>query len=347
MNDTININERAQILLKTLVESYVRDGKPVPSQNLVKESRLDVSSATVRNVLADLEKAGLIRSPHTSAGRVPTAAGYRLFVDRLLTVKALSENEINQIKKQIDPDADTRDLMGMVSSMLSGVTQMAGLVMLPRHEQVTLRQVEFLPLSEGRLLVILVINEREVQNRIIHTGRTYSESELQQASNYINSRFGGCDLSEIRRRILNEMQDAREHIDRMMLTAIEVADKAFEPTPAGDDYLVTGTSNLLSYNNMSDMPRLRSLFDAFQQKSAIIDLLDRAVHAHGIQIFIGEESGYEPLGDCSLVTAPYHADGKVVGVLGVIGPTRMAYDRMISVVDVTAKIVGSVLNSRG
>lgn len=346
MNDSTRLNERAQTLLKTLVESYVRDGKPVPSQVLARDSRLDVSSATVRNVLADLEAAGLIRSPHTSAGRVPTAAGYRLFIDRLLTVKGLSESEVSQIKQRIDPDVGTREFMGSVSEMLSGVTQMAGLVMLPRHELVTLRQVEFLPLSEGRLLVILVINEREVQNRIIHTGREYTESELQQAANYLNSRFSGCDLGDIRRRILAEMQDARAHIDGMMVTAIEVADKAFAAPEQTDDYLVSGATNLMNYADMADMGRMRNLFEAFQQKSAILELLDRSANAQGVQIFIGEESGYEALGDCSLITAPYRSEGQVLGVIGVVGPTRMAYDRMISVVDVTAKIVGSVLNSR-
>lgn len=347
MNDPIPLNERAQLLLKTLVDSYVREGKPVPSQALLRESGLDVSSATVRNVLADLETAGLIRSPHTSAGRVPTAAGYRLFVDHLLTVKGLSDSEVDQIRQRIDPDADTRELMGRVSDMLSGVTQMAGLVMLPRREQVTLRQLEFLPLSEGRLLVIMVINEREVQNRIIHTGRQYTDSELQQAANYLNSRFAGVDLSEIRQRVLSEMQDARADIDQMMSAAIEVADKALVPPSQDSDYLVSGTTNLMSYSDIADIARMRNLFEAFQQKRVILDLLDRSSKAQGVQIFIGEESGYDALGDCSLITAPYTAEGKVLGVLGVIGPTRMAYDRMISVVDVTAKIVGSVLNSRG
>lgn len=338
------LNERSQRLLKFLVERYIRDGQPVGSRTLSKDSGLDLSPASIRNVMADLEECGLINSPHTSAGRVPTAQGYRFFVDSLLTIKPLGEREILSLKNQIGPVEDSRSLLASASSLLSEVSSMAGIVMLPRRDMVALGQVEFLPLSGNQVLVVLIINEREVQNRIIQTSRRYSPAELQQAANYLNQSFAGRDLSSVRERLLGEMKQTRENMDQLMVAAIEMAGKAFQPDSEGGDYVMAGQTNLMNYAEMANIERLKQLFETFNRKRDVLHLLDQSMHAEGVQIFIGEESGYEALDECSLVTAPYKVGGEVVGVLGVIGPTRMAYDRMIPIVDVTAQLLGAALN---
>lgn len=337
---------RAQKLLKALVERYISEGQPVGSRTLAKDAGLDVSAATVRNVMADLEELGLVRSPHTSAGRVPTVLGYRLFVDSLLTVRALDDVEVRRISHQLASEEDVSHLLSRTSSLLSEVTRMASVVMLPRVERHPLRHVEFLNLSEGRVLVIMVINRNEVQNRIIRTTRRYSQSELEQAANYLNQAFIGRDISEVRDKLLEEMQAARDQMGSMMQAVIEMTQKAFiwEPDKASD-YLVAGQTNLMDFAELAEVEKLRELFDAFNHKRDLLQLLDQALAANGVQIFIGEESGYKPLGDCSIVTSTYEAEGRVVGVLGVIGPTRMAYERVIPVVDLTAKVLGSALNS--
>ena len=338
------LNERSQRLLKFLVERYIRDGQPVGSRTLSKDSGLDLSPASIRNVMADLEESGLINSPHTSAGRVPTALGYRFFVDSLLTIKPLAEREILSLKNQIGPVEDSHSLLASASSMLSEISSMAGIVMLPRRDMVALRQVEFLPLSGNQVLVVLIINEREVQNRIIQTSRRYSPAELQQAANYLNQSFAGRDLKSVRDRLLGEMNQTRENMDQLMVAAIEMADKAFQPENERGDYLMAGQTNLMNYAEMSNIDRLKQLFETFNRKRDVLHLLDQCMHAEGVQIFIGEESGYQALDECSLVTSPYKVAGEVVGVLGVIGPTRMAYDRMIPIVDVTAQLLGAALN---
>jgi len=347
-----NLSGRAQSLLKFLVERYIQDGQPVGSRTLSRDSGLDLSPATVRNVMSDLEETGFLRSPHTSAGRIPTVQGYRFFVDSLLTIRPLDEPVVSNLKSQLVPseggdslfDVEPKRLLESASSLLSEITQMAGVVMLPRHERLVLRQVEFLPLSGDRVLVILVINDHEVQNRIIHTARPYGRSELQQAANYLNDAFAGKDLSRARERILKEMEEARDGMNRMMVTAMEMAHQAFRPEQDDSDFLLAGQTNLMSYAEMSDVQKLRQLFDAFNRKRDILHLLDQSLGAQGMQVFIGEESGYEVLDECSVVTAPYETDGRVVGVLGVIGPTRMAYDRVIPMVDVTARLLGAALN---
>lgn len=341
-----DLPQRAQILLKTLIEQYIRGGQPVGSQALVKESRIRLSPATVRNVMSDLEDLGLVASPHTSAGRIPTAKGYRMFVDSLLTVHPLEESEIDRMRLTLNPDSQPRELVNAATDLLSEISRMASVVLLPRREQVTLRQVELLPLSENRVLVVLVINKREVQNRIIHTDRTYAPAELQQAANYLTERFAGRNLAEIRTLILQELNDAREEIDHLLRTAIEMANKAFAMPKAEDDFVVSGATNLLGYAEMGNVERLQALFETFQKKKSVLHLLDKSLHADGVKIFIGDESGYGVFDDCSVVTAPYRVDGNTVGVLGVIGPTRMAYQRMIPVVDVTARLLGAALNSR-
>ena len=338
------ISERAQSLLKALIERYIRDGQPVGSRTLSRDSSVDLSPASVRNVMADLEELGLVKSPHTSAGRVPTAQGYRLFVDTLLTVKPLREVEVQSLKSKLWPNDDPQRVLESASSLLSEITRMAGVVMIPRRERVTLRQLEFLPLSGNRILVILVINERDVQNRIIQVARTFSPSELQQMANYLNQEFAGKDLREVREHLVAEMRDVREHMNRLMVDAIEVASQAFTPEEPGDDYFLAGETHLMSYAEMADVNKLRQLFNAFNRKRDILHLLDQAIQAQGVRLFIGEESGYEVLDECSVITSPYEAEGEIVGVVGVIGPTRMAYDRVIPVVDVAAKLLSTALN---
>lgn len=342
-----HIDDRAQHLLEVLVRRYIREGQPVGSRTLSRDSGLDLSPATIRNVMADLEELGLVRSPHTSAGRVPTVSGFRFFVDSLLRTEPIEEQAADRLRQELNPDRDVPDLVHSTSSLLSEITHLAGLVTLPRREHLRLRHVEFLPLSAQRVLVILVVNDREVQNRVIQTGRQYSESELQQAANYLNVVFGGKDLQEARDTLLREMQAAREGVNRMMLAAIEVADQVFAAEERGDDYVLVGQTNLMEFAELRDLEKMRQLFEAFNEKRRILHLLDKALHADGMQIFIGEESGYEVLGELSVVTAPYTVNGKVVGVLGVIGPTRMAYERVIPVVDLTARLLGSALNEAG
>ncbi len=341
------IDDRAQHLLKVLVKRYIREGQPVGSRTLSRDSGLDLSPATIRNVMADLEDLGLVRSPHTSAGRVPTVSGFRFFVDSLLRTEPIEEQAADRLRQELSPDRDVPALVQSTSSLLSEITHLAGLVTLPRREHLRLRHVEFLPLSAQRVLVILVVNDREVQNRVIQTGRQYSESELQQAANYLNVMFGGRDLQDARDTLLREMQAAREGVNRMMLAAIEVADQVFAAEERGDDYVLAGQINLMEFSELRDLEKMRQLFEAFNEKRRILHLLDKALHADGMQIFIGDESGYEVLGELSVVTAPYTVNGIVVGVLGVIGPTRMAYERIIPVVDLTARLLGSALNEAG
>lgn len=341
-----SLNERAQQLFKVLVERYIRDGQPVGSRTLSDDLGLSLSSATIRNVLSDLEDQGYLRSPHTSAGRIPTAKGYRLFVDSLLTVQPLQEELVKQFEQQLDPDLNVPSLVNSASTLLSRLTQLAGLVTVPRHERLTLRHMEFLPLSGNRVLVILVLNEREVQNRIIYTDRPYSQNELQQAANYLNSFYSGMDLTLARQKILSSMVADRETMNVLMQTALDVASKGLtiQPSQNPEDYVMAGQANLLGMAAESGVENLRSLFEAFTQKQIILGLLDHCINAEGVQLYIGEESGYEALDECSLVTAPYSVSGEVVGVLAVIGPTRMAYDRIIPIVDLTAKLLSAALN---
>ena len=333
-------SERARVLLKMLVEQYLRDGAPVASKLLA--ANVDISSATVRNIMSDLEAQGLVTAPHTSAGKVPTNQGLRFFVDSLISVEPLDTGSVRRLRAELNPDRSPNELVADASRLLSQVTHLAGLVTLPKPEQVALRQVEFLPLSGSRVLAILVVNEREVQNRVVHTDREYSDSELHRAANFINERFAGRTLFEIRSGLLDEMRADRERLNELMQTAIDVASKAFADDgrePAG--YVVSGESNLA--DSLAGAAALRELFDAFERKEAIVHLLDRCLETHGIQLFIGDESGYRVFDDCTVVTARYEVDSEVAGVLGVIGPTRMAYDKVIPIVDVTARVLGAAM----
>lgn len=344
------MNERAQILLKTLIEYYIREGHPVGSSTLARESRLDISSATIRNVIAELERLGLVHSPHTSAGRIPTAKGYRLFIDNLLTIKPLPETQVRNVTERISKETDTKGIFEAASNILSGVTKLAGVVTLPSHRQSILRQIEFIRISDDRVLAILVFSDRDIQNRMIYTSRSYSTEELQRLANCLNSEFLGKDIKEVRSAIVKEMEETKANMDRIMLHAIEMANKVFQQEDNvnnnSPDYVMAGEFNLMNYEEMADINRLRQLFEAFNEKRSILQLLDHSLKAPGVQIFIGKESGYDVLGECSLVTATYSANDQVLGALGVIGPTRMAYDRIIPIVDVTAKVLGTVLNNR-
>ena len=345
MNSRTDLSERAQHLFKCLVERYILDGQPVGSRTLARDAKLELSPATIRNVMADLEDAGLISSPHTSAGRVPTVRGYRLFVDAMVTFKQPPSDEIRRLAENFGAVPDIRQLMQKTSNALSDVTKLAGLVMIPKTEHRALRQVEFLPLNDNRVLVILVINEREVQNRIIHTARHYSANELVQAANYLNSAFAGRDIKAVQANLLREMSETREKMDSMMQAVIEMSEKIFVDDDTEHDYVLAGQTNLMDINELSDIEMLRRLFDAFSQKRDILHILDQALSVAGVQIFIGEESGYQALDDCSVVISNYGDEGRVLGVLGVIGPTRMAYERVIPIVDITAKMLTATLNS--
>ncbi len=338
-----DVGERAQQLFKLLVEHYLADGAPVASRTLASSTTLAISSATVRNVMADLEARGLVSSPHTSAGKVPTHQGLRFFVDSLISVQPMDKQALRRIRGGLNPDMTPNQLVEAASRLLSGVTHMAGLVTVPRPDLVSLRQVEFLRLSGDRVLVILVVNDREVQNRVIHTDREYDETELVQAANYINREFAGQSLPAIRAGVLDSMRNDKDRLDSMMQTTLDMAAKAFAPAAHEDaDYVVSGESNLVE--SLASIEEVRELFDAFARKGAIVHLLDRCLDTEGIQLFIGEESGYRSLEDYSLVTARYQTCGHVAGVLGVVGPTRMAYQRVIPVVDATAKLLGTAID---
>jgi len=349
MGDAINDmfpGERAQHLLKVLVQRYIREGQPVGSRTLSKDSGLDLSAATIRNVMADLEEMGFVSSPHTSAGRVPTPRGFRFFVDTLLRVKPLSSSEMQVLANKIAVGShDQQSLVASTSAMLSSLTSLAGVVTTPRQPHASLRQIEFLSLSEKRVLAIIVINDREVQNRILQLDRDYSSEELVRAANYLNEKFAGREIAEVRDILVAELKSTRETMNRLMMDAINMAQRAFSAEDQ-NNFVVAGETNLMGFAELHDVDKLRRLFEAFNTKRDILGMLDKVVNAQGVQIFIGEESGYSVMDDCSLVVAPYTANDDVVGVLGVIGPTRMAYERVIPIVDVAAKLLGSALNSK-
>jgi heat-inducible transcriptional repressor len=343
------LSDRAQQLLKLLVEHYIRDGQPVGSRTLSRDIASKLSAATIRNVMADLEHLGFVTSPHTSAGRIPTDKGYRFFVDTLLKFQPLEDEKIAAIQSRLGEYADDpKAVVSAASQMLSSVTRLAGVVTLPRQSHAALSHIEFLPLSDNRVLAILVVNGREVQNRILQLERHYSADELRRVSNYLNQEFGGKELTAVREHLVNQLNKTRENLNQLMLDAIRMAQQIVNAPPSGGrmEYVIAGETNLMSFAELSSVDKLRRLFDAFTQQRDILHLLDQSLRADGVQIFIGQESGYTILDNCSIVTAPYTLDNEVVGVLGVIGPTRMAYERVIPIVDVTARLLGSALNSR-
>ncbi|MEX0386137.1 heat-inducible transcriptional repressor HrcA [Spiribacter onubensis] len=338
------LTERAQHLLKMLVHRYIRDGQPVGSRAMTRDGGLDLSAASIRNVMADLEEAGYIQSPHTSAGRIPTDRGYRFFVDSLLSVRRESGLDADNLRIRLDAGRDTDSLVDSASNLLSGLTHLAGVVTLPRRDYGAIRHIEFLPLSERRILAILVLNDSEVQNRVIETDRPYSPAELQQVSNYLSLEFAGKSVGDVRRGLLEAMQADQQHVNSLMTSAIAVARELFaDDGDTDDDFVIAGETNLMTFAELSSVEKLKELFEAFGRKRDILHLLDRCLSADGVQIFIGQESGYRAFDGVSLVTSTYQSDDQVLGVLGVIGPTRMEYDRVIPIVDVTARLLGHAL----
>lgn len=340
--------DRSQRLLRVLVEAYIRDGQPVGSRTLSRESGLALSSATVRNVMADLEELGFVTSPHTSAGRIPTDRGYRFFVDTLLKLRPAAGDDVSALVRQrlAENADDPKLLISSASQLLSTVTRLAGVVTVPRSSHSAVSQIEFVPLSENRVLAILVVNGREVQNRILQLDRRFGPEELRRAANFLNEQFVGRELQDVRSHLLAQLQEARTQMNQLMLDAISMAQLMFEPRSPDDapvEVVIAGETNLMGFQELSNVEKLRRLFEAFNEKRDILHLLDQCLRADRVQIFIGQESGYQILDDCSVVTAPYTVDNEVVGVLGVIGPTRMAYERIIPIVDLTARLLGSAL----
>jgi heat-inducible transcriptional repressor len=335
------MDKRAQILLKTLVEHYISDGQPVGSRTLSKCSGLDLSPASIRNMMADLEEMGFIASPHTSAGRIPTQLGYRLFVDTLLTVQPLENVEIRRLKSELQ-SPDPQELIDSTAKLLSELTHFAGMVMIPRRRSVAFRHLEFVSLSEKRILLIIVAADGNVQNRIISAERVFSASELTQASNFFNQHFAGQTFDEVRKKLQAELRQMQSDITRLMTAALDAGDKTMDDE---DGLVLAGESKLFNVVDLSsNIVSLRKLFEAFENRTSLLQLLDNSQRAEGVQIFIGGESGYSPLDECSMVTAPYEVDGAVVGTLGVIGPTRMAYERVIPIVDITARLLSNALS---
>ncbi|TZF87255.1 heat-inducible transcriptional repressor HrcA [Cognatilysobacter lacus] len=334
---------RARQLLRTLIARYIRDGEPVGSQTLARHAGLDVSAATIRNILGDLEEAGLLSAPHTSAGRIPTAQGYRLFVDSLLQVSPLPDGDMARLRDELPSSSGTQALLGSTSELLSAMTRFVGVVSLPRREQFAFRRIEFVPIDEVRVLAILIFADGDVQNRIIQSRRPFESGELERVANYLNQHFAGRSLADIRASLLHEMRTAQDELNRLMGRSIELAEQAL--APGDDDMLVSGQTRLMGVQELAHVDRLRELFDAFSRKREILQLLERTALAPGVRIFIGEETGLAPLDGVSLVTAPYSSGGQVLGVLGVIGPTRMAYERIIPVVQAAADVLGDALRT--
>ena len=336
------LNDRAQILLKTLVDRYISDGQPVGSRTLQQYSGLEVSAATIRNVMADLEEMGLVSSPHTSAGRVPTALGYRLFIDTLMVVQPLDSLRMQQLEHQLQPDNPTR-LMAQASSLLSELTHFAGVVATPRRAAITVRQIEFLRLSEKRVLLIIVMPDGEVENRVLVTPKDYTQGQLTEAGNFLSQHYADCAFQDIHQRMRNELNQLQHDLTALMNAAMAASDEAM--ARKHEDYVISGERNLLHINDLSsNMAQLRGLFNVFEQKTELLHLLDASRRAPGMHIFIGNESGLAGLDECSVVSAPYTADGQVIGTLAVVGPKRMDYERVIPIVDVTAKLLGNALS---
>lgn len=332
------LDDRAKLLLKALIERYIADGQPVGSRTLSKASGLDLSPATIRNVMADLEDIGLIVSPHTSAGRIPTAKGYRLFVDTMLTVQ---RGELRS--PELAPDQPQK-VIANAAQLLSSLSQFVGVVMAPRRQSV-FRHIEFLRLSERRLLVIIVSPDGDVQNRVIFTEVDHSQSQLAEAANFLNSHYSGMGMEEVRERLKTEVDQLRGEIASLMQAAVNIGSEAMAASQ--EEVVISGERNLLALSDFSnDMGNLRKAFELFEQKTQILRLLDVSNRAEGVRIFIGGESQVVPFEELSVVSAPYEVDGQVVGTLGVIGPTRMPYDRMIQIVDITSKLVTNALSHR-
>jgi len=344
MSKNSTINERSNHLMKILVEKYIHDGQPIGSKLLQQSSGLKLSAATIRNVMSDLEKNGLLHSPHTSAGRIPTTEGYRLFVDKLLSVQPISRNLVKKLKQDFS-EHNHQTLLQSATETLSDITQMASVVVTPPRDLLALKHIEFLPLSEGRILVVIVKSDDEIQNRIIQVKETFSSEHLHRMANYLNAIFSGKSLQEVRIDLIQEMEQTRQNMDDMMKQAIKLAQDTFiDQSEDKIDLVVSGETNLMLYSEMHNMDKMHRIFQAFHEKKQMVEILNHINVAQGVQIYIGRESGYKPLETCSVVAAPYKVDEKTMGVLGVVGPTRMQYNKIIPIVDITAKLLTTALN---
>jgi len=336
------VSERAQRLLKLLVEHYLHDGAPVGSKTIAEQSMIKISSATVRSVMADLEEKGLVVSPHTSAGKIPTEQGLRFFVDSLISIEPPNRTAEVKLQNSLHQESSPTELIQLASKTLADISSLVGLVTTPRAEQVALRQIQFLRLAKNKVLAIIVVNEQEVQNRVIFTAQTYSEVELNQAANYINSEFAGMSLVDIRDQVVQSMKEDHEQVNQLMQVALEVASKSFEAdSEIENDCIVTGERNL--FDKVKSAAEIQAILDAFQSKSSIVDLLDRCIDSDGTQLFIGTETGYAQLDDYALISTQYRVGSKIAGAIGVIGPTCMPYQKMIPLVEVAAMHLGKAL----
>ena len=343
-----SLNSRQELLLKALVESFISDGQPVGSTKLSQTQNIAISSATIRGVFGDLEDLGYIYSPHKSAGRVPTELGYRMFVDKMVKVQPVDIDLIKKLKINLTKDHERKSIIQKTNEVLSSITELTGIISLPTQKNAELKQIDFLKLSDDKILAILINKNNDVENKIINLDRAYSSSELQEASNYLNSIISGQSAFHIRKILLNELEEMRKDMNSIMSSAITFGKKLFLDTDGlnnESDLLVSGQTRLMNCKELSDIDTLKTLFEAFSEKNNILHLLDKSISSDGVKIFIGAESGYNVLDDCSIVSAPYRFDNDVVGVLGVIGPKRMAYDRVIPIVDITAKLLSEALKS--
>lgn len=343
----MSLDSRAENVLKNLVETYIQAGQPVGSRTLSKLPQLGFSSATVRNVMSDLEELGLITSPHTSAGRIPTSQGYRVFVDSMVKASPMTQSAVEQLTERFQSETDSEALLAHASDVLSELTQFAGVVVLPNHSVTRFRQLEFMRLSEARVLAILVTEDGRVQNRVLQTAGTFTDSELVEAANFFNHRYKGSTLDDVRRLLIEDMQQDNDEMHRINQTAMQAASRVIseEDASINKDVMLSGEQKLLDVPDLCQIETLQKLFDAFKTKRDLLDLLDRSMKAEGVSVFIGEESGYNALGECSVIASPYEVEGKVLGTLGVVGPTRMAYSEVISIVDITAKLLSQALTN--
>ena len=336
-------SHRARRILSAIVDKYIKEGIPIGSKSLSLADNIGLSPASIRNVMSDLEELGFIASPYTSSGRVPTSKGYRFFIDSLLKLQPVEAIELERIKKRVNlHESNSRELAISVSNTLSAITKLAGIVTIPKQQVTRLKEIDFIQLSEKRILAIIVMNETEVENRILQMKRDYSYDELKQASNYLNTHYKGRSLSYIKKHLINELVQTKESVNSLMSDLIDIADQVLD-FDESDEYIVAGQRRLMDFHELSDIKKLRQLFDAFKEKQQLLELLDKSMSTNGIQIFIGEESGYQMFDNCTLITSPYTTEDGAIGVLGVIGPTRIAYQKVIPIVDITAKLLGKSL----
>ena len=336
-------SHRARRILSAIVDKYIQEGIPIGSKSLSLADNIGLSPASIRNVMSDLEELGFIASPYTSSGRVPTSKGYRFFIDSLLILQPVEATELERIKRRVNlHESNSRELAISVSNTLSAITKLAGIVTIPKQQVTRLKEIDFIKLSEKRILAIIVMNETEVENRILQMKRDYSKDELKQASNYLNTHYEGRSLSYIKKHLINELMQTKEAVNSLMSDLIDIADQVLDFAEP-DEYIVAGQRRLMDFHELADIKKLRQLFDAFKEKQQLLELLDKSMSTSGIQIFIGEESGYQMFDNCTLITSPYTTEDGAIGVLGVIGPTRIAYQKVIPIVEIIAKLLGKSL----